>query len=115
MPAESVELGYLARPDGGGAAPGVVLIHDVWGVSDHTRDLAQRLTSGIAALPGVTMYSSTDASRYAAIMTFRPGTLDPRRLITTLYEKERIACAGSGVLRRSAHAAVHIFLAVIDC
>jgi carboxymethylenebutenolidase len=47
-----VELGYFAPPRGG-AGPGVVLIHDVWGVSDHTRDLAQRLAGegfGVLAL-----------------------------------------------------------------
>jgi carboxymethylenebutenolidase len=52
VPAEPVELGYFARPPGG-SAPGVVLIHDVWGVSDHTRDLAQRLAAegfGVLAL-----------------------------------------------------------------
>jgi carboxymethylenebutenolidase len=42
MQTQQVELGYLATPDGG-TAPGVVMIHDVWGVTDHTRDLARRL------------------------------------------------------------------------
>ncbi|MFQ5418660.1 MAG: dienelactone hydrolase family protein [Myxococcota bacterium] len=39
-----VELGHLAHP-GGGPHPGVVMIHDVWGVSEHTRDLGRRLAS----------------------------------------------------------------------
>ncbi len=43
-------LGYLAHPESG-VHPGVVMIHDVWGLSDHTRDLAQRLASeGFAVL-----------------------------------------------------------------
>ena len=42
MPTEDVELGYLAHPSDG-PQPGVVMIHDVWGLSDHTRDLARRL------------------------------------------------------------------------
>lgn len=50
MPIQDVELGVLALPEVQ-PAPGVVMIHDVWGVSDHTRDLAGRLaTEGFAAL-----------------------------------------------------------------
>jgi carboxymethylenebutenolidase len=42
--------GFLAGPDGG-PQPGVVVIPDVWGLSDHTRDIAQRLArEGFAAL-----------------------------------------------------------------
>jgi carboxymethylenebutenolidase len=42
METQSVELGYLASP-AQRAAPGVVMLHDVWGLTDHTRDLAGRL------------------------------------------------------------------------
>jgi len=42
--------GFLAEP-GAGPHPGVVVIPDVWGLSDHTRDIAQRLArEGFAAL-----------------------------------------------------------------
>ncbi|MDH3519677.1 MAG: dienelactone hydrolase family protein [Myxococcales bacterium] len=44
MRTESVELGYLAAPPQG-AHPGIVMLHDVWGLSDHTRDLARRLAA----------------------------------------------------------------------
>ena len=45
-----MELGYLAHPEPG-SHPGVVVIHDVWGLSDHTRDIARRLAGdGFAAL-----------------------------------------------------------------
>jgi carboxymethylenebutenolidase len=48
--AGDVELGYLAHPEPG-SHPGVVVIHDVWGLSDHTRDIARRLAgNGFAAL-----------------------------------------------------------------
>lgn len=47
--AESLDLGYLAVPDGGG--PGVVVAHDVWGLSEHYRQIARRLaTEGCVAL-----------------------------------------------------------------
>jgi dienelactone hydrolase len=38
---ESFELAYLAVPDGGG--PGVVVAHDVWGLSEHYRNIARGL------------------------------------------------------------------------
>jgi carboxymethylenebutenolidase len=42
--------GYLAEPDAA-PQPGVVVIPDVWGLSDHTRDIADRLArEGFAAL-----------------------------------------------------------------
>lgn len=37
-------LGYHAAPTGA-CTPGVVLVHDVWGLADHTRDLARRLAA----------------------------------------------------------------------
>ena len=50
MHGQDVELGHLAHP-GAGSHPGVVMIHDVWGLSDHTRDLARRLaTEGFGVL-----------------------------------------------------------------
>ncbi|MDP7571424.1 MAG: dienelactone hydrolase family protein, partial [Myxococcota bacterium] len=42
MPTVEMELGSLVFPEAG-PVPGVVLIHDVWGLADHTRDLAGRL------------------------------------------------------------------------
>jgi carboxymethylenebutenolidase len=52
MQINDVELGVHATPDSG-VHPGIVLIHDVWGVTEHTRDLAQRLAGegyGVLAL-----------------------------------------------------------------
>jgi carboxymethylenebutenolidase len=36
---------YLARPRERGRYPGVILIHDIFGVSDHARDVARRLAN----------------------------------------------------------------------
>ncbi len=55
MPTEDVELGYLAYPKDG-PNPGVVLIHDVWGLSDHTRDLSRRLAGEGFAVLAVDLY-----------------------------------------------------------
>jgi selenocysteine lyase/cysteine desulfurase len=78
-------------------------------IEKRSRELAQRMTAGLSALPGITMYSSTDATRYAAIITFKPGTLDPRRLVAVLYEKERVACATSGGGRPGLRFSPHLF------
>jgi len=37
--------GILAEPASAGRAPGVVLVHEWWGVSDHIRSVAERLAS----------------------------------------------------------------------
>jgi carboxymethylenebutenolidase len=36
---------YLARPRESGSYPAVILIHDIFGVSDHARDVARRLAN----------------------------------------------------------------------
>jgi cysteine desulfurase/selenocysteine lyase len=61
-------------------------------VEARVRELAQLLVAELAKLPGVEVYTPRDPARSAGVVTFRPGTLDPRRLLTALYEKEMIAC-----------------------
>lgn len=36
---------YLARPNKDGRYPGIVIIHDIFGVSDHARDIARRFAN----------------------------------------------------------------------
>jgi carboxymethylenebutenolidase len=55
MHTAEVELGYFAHPEHG-SHPGVVMIHDVWGLSDHTRDLARRLATEDFAVLAVDLY-----------------------------------------------------------
>lgn len=43
--------GYLALPDGNGPHPGVVVIHEAFGLNDHIRDVTRRFAdAGYAAL-----------------------------------------------------------------
>ncbi|MGH0038224.1 MAG: dienelactone hydrolase family protein [Myxococcota bacterium] len=61
MPSEidtrDVEPGLLALPRApSGAAPGCVLVHDVWGLGDHARDLTRRLAAEGFAVLGVDLY-----------------------------------------------------------
>jgi len=55
MPTEDCELGYLAHT-GAGPNRGVVMIHDVWGLSDHTRDLARRMAAEDFAVLAIDLY-----------------------------------------------------------
>ena len=60
MQTQAVELGYLATPESS-ARPGVVMIHDVWGLTDHTRDLARRLASEGLAVLALDLYRRLDS------------------------------------------------------
>ena len=79
MQSNNVDLGFHAHPDSG-IHPGVVLIHDVWGVSDHTRDLTGRLAEEGYSVLAVDLYR-----REAEIAIENPGVWmralsDPRAL-----------------------------------
>ena len=43
--------GYLVRPDGDGPFPGVVIIHEIFGLNENIRDIAHRFANeGYVAL-----------------------------------------------------------------
>ena len=52
---EELEAGYLARPQAG-RHPGVVMVHDIWGLADHTRDMARRLAGEGFCVLAVNLY-----------------------------------------------------------
>ncbi|HEU4993485.1 MAG TPA: aminotransferase class V-fold PLP-dependent enzyme [Gemmatimonadaceae bacterium] len=64
-------------------------------IERRSRQLAQRLMTELQKLSGGTLLTHPDAARSAAILVFKPGKLEPRKLVTTLYEKERIVVATS--------------------
>ena len=70
--------GYLARPREGGPHPGVILLHDIFGVSDHARDVARRFANVgfVALVPDcfARIELGTDESRVRE----RAGRLDDR-------------------------------------
>ncbi len=53
---ESLAIGFLARPAGGAPVPGIVLIPDVWGLSDLYRELARRLAGAGFAVLALDLY-----------------------------------------------------------
>ena len=55
MKTSEVALGFLALPDHL-PCPGVVMIHDVWGLAPHTRDYASRLANEGFAVLAIDLY-----------------------------------------------------------
>jgi selenocysteine lyase/cysteine desulfurase len=65
-------------------------------IERRARALTQGLIAGLKRIDGVQVWTHPAADRSAAVVSFRPGSLDPRRLADVLYEKDRIAGATRG-------------------
>ncbi len=87
------ELGYLATPEGG-RHPGVVMIHDVWGLADHTRDLARRLMREGFCVLAVDLYRRLDAR----------GIEDPGAFIRSLPDPDMLAEIQAAIDALAGHA-----------
>lgn len=61
-------------------------------IEKRSRALAQHLITELQKLDGVTMWTHSDPSRSAAIVIFRPGSLDPGKLGAALKATQRIVC-----------------------
>lgn len=59
-------------------------------IEKRARSLAQYLMVELRKLDGVQLWTDPDPSRSAAIVIFRPGSLDVRKLNAALTEKEKI-------------------------
>jgi carboxymethylenebutenolidase len=84
--------GYLAMPDGNGPHPGVVVIHEAYGLNDHIKDVSRRFAdAGYAAL-AVDLFSGRNRAicmaRYMAGMLMgsvnRSGISDLKSGLTYL-------------------------------
>jgi isopenicillin-N epimerase len=65
-------------------------------IEKRSRELTTALIEGLKKIDGVKIWTSPDASRRAAVLSFLPGNLDARKLGTALYQKDRIGCATRG-------------------
>lgn len=65
-------------------------------IEARVRALVQRLADGLQQLDGVSLWTSTDPLRSAAILVAKPATIEPRKLVSDLYTRDRIVCAVAG-------------------
>src|SRR6266576_6628653 len=98
--------GYLALPDGDGPHPGVVVIHEAYGLNDHIRDIAGRFAgAGYAAL-AVDLFTGRNRavcmSRYMAGMLIgsvnRYGIDDLKSGLTFLAKLEEVDAQRMGAI-----------------
>ena len=97
--------GYLATPRGGGPWPGVVVIHEWWGLNDNVRTMTRRLAGeGYAAL-AVDLYGgsvATESSEARGLMEQAMGRGEEnlanvsagRRYLTETVGSDRTAVLG---------------------
>ncbi len=65
--------GYLALPDGNGPHPGVVVIHEAYGLNDNIKDIARRFAAAGYAALGVDLFG--DRNRAVCMARFMAGML----------------------------------------
>jgi isopenicillin-N epimerase len=65
-------------------------------IDRRARQLAQRLIADVGKLDGVKMWTHTDPSKSGAIVIFKPGSLDPRKLNAALTEKDKFVVTARG-------------------
>ena len=89
--------GYLARPAGGGTAPGVLVIQEWWGLNDNIRAMADRLAGEGHLALAVDLYEGQVAQdRDTASSLMQNAMADPARLEENLRQARRfLADAGA--------------------
>ena len=65
-------------------------------IERRSRELAQALIEGLRKLDGVKLWTHADPTRTGAVLSFQPGNLDARKLVTALYENDRIVATLRG-------------------
>jgi len=78
-----VVTGYLARPDTAGSMPGVIVIHEWWGLNDNIRTMTERLAAeGYVAL-AVDLYGGDVAETPDQARTFMSRAMDRQEAQTS--------------------------------
>ncbi len=65
-------------------------------IEERSRALAQQLMKGLKAIEGFQVWTSPSPQLSAAVVSFLPGTLDTRKLLAALYEKDKIGVTSRG-------------------
>ena len=76
MQAQDVELGYFAHPDAG-PSPSLVMIHDVWGLTEHARDFACRFAREGFGVLALDLYRNQDKFEITNPGEWMRGLSDP--------------------------------------
>jgi len=66
------------------------------GIEQRARGLTQQFMAGLRNLDGITLWTSPDPARSAAVVSFVPGSLDARKVAQALYDKDRIGITTRG-------------------
>jgi len=83
-------------------------------IEARSRDLATQLIEGLGGLDGVHMWTSDQPDRRAAVVTFRPGELDPGRVVAALEGDGIVAAARSGTDRPGIRFSPHFYNMEVD-
>lgn len=97
MDTQETEYGFLALA--GAASPGVVMLPDVWGLADHTRDLARRLVADGFTVLALDIYRKTgkgDFADPAGAMAWIRELSDPV-ILETIQEGIDVLASNPGV------------------
>ena len=69
--------GYIAQPDAVGSFPGIIMIHEIWGVNENIKDMAEKLASHGYVVLAVDLYDGQVAL-----------TLDEARELRASFEQQ---------------------------
>ncbi|MDE0899931.1 MAG: aminotransferase class V-fold PLP-dependent enzyme [Longimicrobiales bacterium] len=84
-------------------------------IEARSRELATMLVEELSALDEVHMWTPAQAERRGAVVTFRPGELDARRVIGALEEDGIVAAARGGSDRPGIRFSPHFYNSERDC
>ena len=78
-------------------------------IEARSRSLTDALIDGLAALRGVQLWTSRDPSRRVAVVSFQPGTLGPRRVLSALESDGIVAAMRDGTDRPGIRFSPHYY------
>ena len=78
-------------------------------IEARSRALATRLVDGLTSIDGVHLWTSDVEDRRGAVVTFRPGDLEPARVLSALEDEGIVASARSGSDRPGIRFAPHFY------
>ncbi len=83
-------------------------------IEARSRGLASQLIEGLNAIDGVHMWTPADPRLRAAVVTFRPGNLDARRVLGALEEDGIVAASRGGSDRGGIRFSPHFYNTEVD-